>query len=286
MADLDKPIRGAASPTEPEMSAFEAEPAPVAGAAPILRGTARVNGTSIPGALLVPDAWLPSLFVRIGPVEVSWFAQVPVARAVEVCRDVTGLEPRVRHVVDRYFDTPGLALFRRQTSVRLRHYLDPPREIAWEIIAVGWGGRVAGGRKVDGFVQTFARNAAADIPRVLERYRAHGFEQVACVEKVRYAFEVRPVQSTDALGKRLHAPEWRGVGGAAGWLEVNDFGIKVDVDDLRGLPFPEPSVIEVEYDPTRQAEAAPIAGRIGAALPGRLREKESNKIVHLLNGQA
>jgi adenylate cyclase class IV len=270
------------------MSAFEAEPehAPVAGAAPILRGTARVNGLPVPEALLAPDAWLPSLFVRVGPVEVSWFAQVPVERAVEVCREVTGLEPRVRHVVDRYFDTPGRALFRRQASVRLRHYVHPPREIAWEIIAVGWGGREAGGRKVDGFVQTFARNDAADIPRVLERYRAHGYEQVACVDKTRYAFEVRPVHSTDAGGRRLHAPERRGVQGATGWLEVNDFGIKVDVDDLRGSPFPEPSIIEVEYDPTRQAEAAPIAGRIRAALPGRLREKELSKIVHILGGGA
>jgi CYTH domain len=269
------------------MSAFEAEPATAtaAGAAPILRGTARVNGTELPEGLLVPDSWLPSLFVRVSPVEVSWFAGVPVERAVEVCREATGVEPRVRRVVDRYFDTPGRSLFGRRVSVRLRHYVDPPREIAYEIIAVGWGGREAGGRRVDGFVQTFTRNDAADIPRLLERYRAHGFEQVACFDKVRHTFEVRAVQSTDATGRRLHAPERTGVTGASGWLKVDDFGIKVDVDDLRASPFPEPSIIEVEYDPTRQAEAAPVTARIRDALPGLLRDKEFNKIVHLLSGR-
>ncbi len=267
------------------MSPFEADRESAAGAAPIVRATARVNGIAIPEALLVPDAWLPSLFVRVGPVEVSWFARVPVGEAVDACRAATGREPRVRHVVDRYFDTSARDLFRRRVSVRLRHYVDPPREIAYEVIAMGWGGRAGGGRSVDGFVQTFARNDAEGIPRLLERYRAHGYEQVACFDKTRYTFEVRAVRSTDARGRSMHAPERRGVEGAAGWLRVNDFGIKVDVDDLRDSPFAEPSIIEVEYDPTRKAEAAPLAGRIRAALAGRLREKQVNKIAHLLGDE-
>lgn len=262
------------------------EPAGAAGAAPVTRGTARVNGTAVPPGLLVPDAWLASLFVRVSPAEVSWFARVPVADAVAVCRAATGVEPRVREVVDRYFDTPDRALFRRRVSVRLRHYAHPPREIAYEVIAVGWGGHAAGGRLVDGFVQTFERNTAADIPRILERYAAHGFEQVACFEKTRYTFEVATAHSADARGKRLVAPERTGVEGARGWLKVIDFGIKVDVDDLHDSPFPEPSIIEVEYDPARQAEAAPIADHIRAAFPGLLREKEFNKIAHLLGGDA
>ncbi len=261
------------------------EPEGGTGAAPIMRGTARVNGTPLPRALLVPDAWLPSLFVRVSPAEVSWFAQVPAEEAVQVCREATGVEPRVRHVIDRYFDTPDRSLFRRRVSVRLRHYVAPPREIAYEIIAVGWGGHSPGGRLVDGFVQTFERNTADDIPRILERYRAHGFEQVAYFDKMRYTFEIVTAHSTDARGKKLEAPEREGVEGARGWLKVMDFGIKVDVDDLRDSPFAEPSIIEVEFDPARYLEAAPIAGRIRAALPGRLREKEFNKIAHLLSGR-
>ena len=262
-----------------------AEPEGAPGAAPIIRGTARVNGTAVPPGLLVPDAWLPSLFVRVSPAEVSWFARVPVDEAVAACRRATGLEPRVRQVVDRYFDTPGRALFGRRVSVRLRRYLHPPREIAYEIIAVGWGRRGVGGRLVDGFVQTFERNTAADIPRILARYAAHGFEEVACFEKTRYTFEVVAGESADARGKRLVAPERTGVAGARGWLQVIDFGIKVDVDDMRDSPFPEASIIEVEYDPARHAAATPIADRIRAAFPGRLREKEFNKIAHLLGGE-
>ncbi|HET7229461.1 MAG TPA: hypothetical protein VFJ16_05630 [Longimicrobium sp.] len=256
-----------------------------AGASPILRATARVNGIELPEGLLVPDHWLPSLFVRVSLAEVSWFARVPVERAVEVCRRATGLEPRVRSVVDRYFDTPDRALFSRRVSVRLRHYVDPPREIAYEIIAAGWGEHASGGRLVDGFVQTFERNDAAGIARVLERYREHGFEEVACFRKTRYGFEVRPARSTDAQGKQLVAPERQGVEGARGWLKVNDFGVKVDVDEMHDSPFAEPSIIEVEYDPARQAEGGPIADRIRAALPGQLREKEFNKIAHLLSGR-
>ncbi|HYH80269.1 MAG TPA: CYTH domain-containing protein [Longimicrobium sp.] len=266
------------------MSATEPQAASGAGAAPILRETARVNGHAIPEALLVPEAWLPSLFVRVSPAEVSWFARVPVTEAVALCRAMTGVEPRVRRVVDRYFDTPDRDLFRRRTSVRLRHYVHPPRTIAYEVIGVGWGGRAGGGRRVDGVVQTFTRNHAADIPRLLARYAEHGYEQVACFDKTRYTFEVLPAHSTDAHGKSLHAPERVGVEGASGWLKVDDFGLKVDVDDVVGSAFPEPSIIEVEYDLVHQATAAPIADRIRAALPGRLREKEFNKIAHLLDG--
>lgn len=272
---------------DPGLPAAETEPtAGSMGAAPIVRMTARVNGTPLPQGLLVPDAWRPSLFVRLSLAEVSWFAGVPVARAVQVCNEVAEVGPnRVRRVVDRYFDTPDRALFGRRVSVRLRHYVDPPREIAYEIIAVGWGAHAAGGRLVDGFVQTFQHNTADDIPRLLERYREHGFVQVACFDKTRYSWELVPTQSSDATGKRLRSAERTGVAGARGWLKVLDFGIKVDVDDLHGSPFPEPSIVEVEYDPAHHARAAPVVARIRAKLAGELREKEFNKIAHLLSGR-
>jgi adenylate cyclase class IV len=268
------------------MTAYDPGPSVAAGAAPILRHEAEVNGTVLPEALLVPEAWLPALFVRVNPVEVSWFADVPVAQAVAACAAVSGIEPRRRHVVDRYFDTPARSLFRRRVSVRLRHYVDPPRAVAYEIIAVGWGGTEAGGRRVHGFVQTFAANDAADIPRIVARYEAGGFRQVARIEKVRYNFELVPAVSVDAEGRHLFAPERLGVAGAQRSLRVVDFGIKLDVDDVRDSPFPEPSIVEVEYDPTRRAQAAPYVERIVRALTGRLRAKESNKIALLLGDPA
>ncbi|HET7464704.1 MAG TPA: CYTH domain-containing protein [Longimicrobium sp.] len=255
------------------------------GAPPIERVTARVNGTAIPQGLLVPDAWMPSLFVRLSLAEVSWFARVPVRRAAQVCSAATAQEPRVRHVVDRYFDTRDRELFGRRVSVRLRHHVEPVREIAYEIIAVGWGAHAAGGRLVDGFVQTFQHNEAGDIPRLLERFRAHGYEQVACFDKTRYTWELSPSKSSDARGKRLQSAERTGVVGVRGWLRVNDFGMKVDVDELHGSPFPEPSIVEVEYDPARRSTAAPLVERIRGALAGELREKEFNKIAHLLGGR-
>jgi adenylate cyclase class IV len=264
------------------MSAYDPGPIATAGAPPILRHEAEVNGIVLPDALLVPEAWLPGLFVRVNPVEVSWFADVPVARVVAALTAVSGKEPRRRHVVDRYFDTPGRALFHRRVSVRLRHYVDPPRSIAYEIIAVGWGGEEAGGRRVHGFVQTFGANDAADIPRIVARYRAAGFEEVARIEKTRHAFEVVPAVSVDATGRRLVSPELMGVAGAQRYLRVVDFGIKLDVDDVRDSPFPEPSIVEVEYDPARRAQAAPYVERIVRAFTGRLRAKESNKIALLL----
>lgn len=258
------------------------DPDTPAGAPPIGRVSARVNGATLPQALLVPDAWRTSLFVRLSLAEVSWFARVPVRRAVEVCSAATGLEPRVRRVVDRYFDTAGRALFGRRVSVRLRQHVEPRREIAYEIIAVGWGAHAAGGRLVDGFVQTFHRNDPGEIPRLLERFRSHGYEQVARFEKTRYTWEVVPTQSSDANGRRLSSAERTGVVGAQGWLRVIDYGMKVDVDELHGSPFPEPSIVEVEYDPSRRVAAAPLVERIRGALRGELREKEFNKIAHLL----
>src|SRR5689334_6441442 len=111
------------------------------GASPIARGTAVVNGIAVPDALLVPDDWQDSLFVGVSPVEVSWFADVAVAHAVEVCGRIAGVEPQVRRVVDRYFDTPARDLFRQRISVRLRQHVSPPRNVAFEIIATGWAER-------------------------------------------------------------------------------------------------------------------------------------------------
>ncbi|HEX8907531.1 MAG TPA: CYTH domain-containing protein, partial [Longimicrobiaceae bacterium] len=217
------------------------------GAPPIERGTATVNGITVPDALLVPDSWLPSLFVGVSPVEVSWFADVPVPRAVAVCGEVTGIAPRVRHVVDRYFDTPDRDLFRSRVSVRVRQHLEPPRDVAFEIIANGWD-EPSAPRRVSGFVQTFRHNQASDLPRLLERYARAGFEQVACFDKVRHTFSLLPGRSIDASGVEVIAGELRGIGQAQGYLRVLDFGLKVEVDELRDSPFAEPAIIEVDYD--------------------------------------
>ena len=273
-------------PVDARDEAAESDEA-AAGGAPVLeRETAAVNGFRLPDALLVPEEWCPGFFVRVELVELSWFAAVPVAEAVAACRAATGVEPRSRRVVDRYFDTPDRALYRRRISVRLRHYVHPPRNVAYEVIAVGWGGPEAGGRRVHGFVQTFAENTADDLPRIVERYRSGGFEEVACFDKTRHAFEVLPTVSVDAHGMPLVAPDRTGVAGARDFIRSLDFGIKVDVDDLRESPFPEPSIVEVEYDPGREAGAAPIVAHLRAALAGRLRPKELNKIAYVLGGSS
>lgn len=251
------------------------------GAPPIERGTAMVNGIAVPDALLVPDDWYPSLFVSVSPVEVSWFADVPVARAVAVCAEITGVEPRVRRVVDRYFDTPERDLLRHRVSLRLRQHVHPRSDRAFEIIATGWAER-ASRRRVSGFVQTFAHSDEADIPRLLERYAAAGYEQVARFDKQRHTFPVIPGRSMDAEGTEVVAGELRGVGGARGSLQVLDFGLKVEVDDLRHSPFPEPAIIEVDYDSSHEREAAPLAAGIRAALGPRLREKTTSKLALLL----
>ena len=251
------------------------------GAPPIERGTAVVNGIAVPDALLVPDEWLSSFFVSISPLEVSWFADVSVARAVEVCAGVTGVQPQVRRVVDRYFDTPARDLFRRRVSVRIRRHASPRRGLAFEIIAVGWAER-ASRRRVSGFVQTFGQNDAADIPRLLERYAAAGYEQVACFEKTRYTFPIVPGHSVDATGKDVVAGELKGVAGAQGYLQVLDFGLKVEVDDLRRSPFRERTIIEVDYDTSHEARAEPVADGIRSALGPRLREKTTSKLALLL----
>lgn len=251
------------------------------GGPPIERGTASVNGMAVPDALLVPDAWMPSLFVSISPLEISWFADVPVARAVEVCRAATGVEPRVRRVVDRYFDTPGLDLFRSRVSVRVREHVHPPRDIAFEIIATGWG-PARTPRQVSGFVQTFQRNGTADLARLLERYAAAGYREVARFEKTRHTFAVIPGHSVDPSGTEVHAGELQGVGMATGWLRILDFGVKVEVDDLRGSPFPEPAILEVDYDAAHEARALPLAAAIRAALEPHVRDKTTSKLVYVL----
>lgn len=245
----------------------------------------RVGGVPIPPGLLVPHEWLPGLLVRLNTAEVAWFANVSAAEAVEICRRATGVEPRRRVVLDRYFDTPDRRLLRGSVSVRLRQYVHPPREIAYEIIAVGWGGVTAGGRRgVNGLVQTFERNDASGIPPLLDRYAAAGFVEVARVHKVRFNFEVVVARSVDEHGLELRAPERTGVAGARGSLRVVDFGIKVDVDELLEPLFPEPCIIEVECDPAREAECAGLVRDIAAALGPRAREKAHNKIVYLMGG--
>jgi hypothetical protein len=251
------------------------------GAPPIDRGTADVDGFVVPDALLVPDDWAPSLFVSISPIEVSWFAGVPVDRAVEACRRVTGVEPRTRRVVDRYFDTPARDLFRRRVSVRVRQHVEPRRDIAFEIIATGWGDEAVS-RRLSGFVQTFPRNDEAMLARLFERYAAAGFERVATFDKVRWTFPVVPGRSVDAEGNEVVSGELRGVGGARGWLRIVDFGVKVEVDDLRDTPFPEPAIIEVDYAPGHEPRARAIADGIRGELEGRLRAKTTSKLAYLL----
>ncbi|HSU15959.1 hypothetical protein [Longimicrobium sp.] len=251
------------------------------GAPPIDRHTAAVDGFVVPDALLVPDDWAPSLFVRISPVEVSWFAGVPVARAVEVCREVTGVEPHVRRVIDRYFDTPGLDLFGRRVSVRVRQHVEPPRAIAFEVIATGWGADAIP-RPLSGFVQTFARNDEAMLERLLERYAREGYRQVAAFDKVRYTFPVVRGRSVDGAGREIVSGELRGVGEVHPPIRVIDFGVKVEVDDLRDSPFPEPAIIEVDYAPGHVPRARPIADGIVAALGARLRAKTTSKLAYLL----
>jgi hypothetical protein len=251
------------------------------GAPPIDRGTAAVDGFVVPDALLVPDGWTPSLFVSISPIEVSWFADVAVERAVEVCRAVTGVEPRVRRVVDRYFDTPARDLFRRRVSVRVRHHVQPRRDIAFEIIATGWSDE-AEQRRLSGFVQTFQRNDEAMMARLLERYAAAGYEQVGAFDKVRFTFPVVPGRSVDAEGREVVSGELRGVGEARGSLRVVDFGVKVEVDDLSDSPFPEPAIIEVDFAPGHVPRATTIRDGIQAALEGRLRPKTTSKLAYLL----
>ncbi len=251
------------------------------GAPPIERGTASVNGMALPDALLVPDEWMPSLFVGISPEEISWFAAVPVARAVEVCRVATGIEPRVRRVVDRYFDTPDRALLRRRVSVRVRQHVHPRREIAFEIIATGWG-EPSVPRRVSGYVQTFERNRESDLARLLARYADAGYEQVACFDKVRHTFPVLPGHSMDARGTHVPSGELNGVGSARGFLRVVDFGVKVEVDELRHSPFPEPAIVEVDYDSAHADRVAPIVERIRAALGPALRDKTTSKLALLL----
>lgn len=251
------------------------------GASPIDRGTAAVGGFAVPDALLVPDGWTSSLFVSISPIEVSWFADVEVARAVEVCREVTGVEPRVRRVVDRYFDTAGRDLFRRRVSVRVRQHVEPRRDIAFEVIATGWGDEAVS-RRLSGFVQTFQRNDEAMLARLFERYAAAGYREVAAFDKVRYTFPVLPGRSVDAEGREVVSGELRGVGEARGSLRIIDFGVKVEVDDLRDSPFPEPSIIEIDYAPGHVPRAALIRDGIAAALAGRLRAKTTSKLAYLL----
>ncbi|MBV9107980.1 MAG: hypothetical protein JO306_01070 [Gemmatimonadetes bacterium] len=254
------------------------------GGPPIERATASVNGMAVPDALLVPDAWMPSLFVRISPLEVSWFADVPVPRAVEVCRAATGVEPRVRRVVDRYFDSPGLELFHNRVSLRVREHVHPPRAIAFEIIATGWG-PAAIPRQVSGFVQTFQRNGAEDMARLLERYAAAGYREVARFEKTRHTFAVIPGHSVDASGVEVRSGELRGIGTATGFLRVLDFGVKVEVDDLRDSPFPEPAILEVDYDAAHEARTLPLAAAIRAALEPHVRDKTTSKLVYVLGGE-
>lgn len=254
------------------------------GAPPIERGTAVVNGFAVPDALLVPDDWLPSLFVSVSPMEVSWFADVPAARAVDACARVTGVEPRVRHVVDRYFDTPERDLFRRRVSLRVRKHVHPPRNVVFEIIATGWPPEGSTPRRVSGFVQTFAENDETHFARLLERYAAAGYREVACFDKVRTTFPVIAGRSLDSAGMEVIAGELRGVGGAQGYLRVLDFGIKVEVDELRGGPFAEPTVIEVDYDTAHEERARPLAAAIAAALGPHLRQKTTSKISYLLGG--
>ncbi|HEX8243027.1 MAG TPA: hypothetical protein VF541_06020, partial [Longimicrobium sp.] len=86
----------------------------------------------------------------------------------------------------------------------------------------------------------------------------------------------------DALGRDLMAGELKGVAGAQGPLQVLDFGVKVEVDDLRRSPFRERTIIEVDYDPAHEEQAAPLAAGIRAALGPRLREKTTSKVALLL----
>jgi hypothetical protein len=86
----------------------------------------------------------------------------------------------------------------------------------------------------------------------------------------------------DASGTEVVSGELRGIGSARGALQVLDFGLKVEVDDLRDSPFPEPAIIEVDYDTAHDDRARPIAGAIRTALEPRLRDKTTSKLEYVL----
>jgi hypothetical protein len=247
-----------------------------------------LDGVELPAALFTGDPRLQAAFVRLAPSEASFFVARPAAEVIRVCAELTGVESRLRAMSDRYHDTAGGSLFARGVSARLRHYTRHTRPLAFEVIAVSMHGvRDEGGlraRTNEVLVQTFGRTTEEDYARILAQYRHAGLVPVAEVRKTRTAFDLHPFVIESAGGAVAAGADHRGIGDARGEASTTDIGLRVLVDELHGRPFPEPTIVEVEFDPRHRARAHALLVRVGEALGPVVREKARNKIAYLLEG--
>lgn len=247
-----------------------------------------LDGVELPAALFTGDPRLEGAFVRLAPSEASFFVARPADEVVRVCAALTGVESRLRSMSDRYYDLPDRALFARGVSARLRHYTRHTRPLAFEVIAVSMRGlRDAGGlraRTNEVLVQTFVRNAEDDYACLEAQYRRAGLVPVAEVRKTRTAFDLHPFVIESTEGAVASGADHGGIGEARGETRATDIGLRVLVDELHDRPFPESTIVEVEFDRRHEHEAAEVVGRLRAGLDPWLRDKERNKITYLLSG--
>jgi adenylate cyclase class IV len=244
-----------------------------------------LDGVELPAAVFTSDPRLKAAFMRLAPSEVAFFVARPAAEVVRICAALTGVAPQVRAMRDRYFDTADRRLFARGVSVRLRHYTRHTRPLTFEVIAVSWRGARGEGplyaRTNRVLVQTFERSDAPAMAALLAQYRRAGLVEVMRIKKRRTGFELLPVLAECEERGSLAGVDARPIERLDA-LRVTDQGLRVLVDELHGVPFPEPTIVEVEYDQAHAGAAARLVEQLRSALgPDCLRPKELNKIAYL-----
>lgn len=249
-----------------------------------------LDGVAIPDVFFADAPHLKELWVHVPPVEISFFSGASPAETLAVCAAVAnealpGVKPGYRVVRDHYFDTPDLSLFRQGISVRAREYQVNPRPAAFEVIVCSWREPVvdappeARGNHV--LVQSFERSEHADFEALMERYAAAGLRKTASIGKSRTVFILHPGLSSTDTGEPVTASDTRLLVGIRE-IVTSDVGLRVIVDEMHDSPFPERSLVEIEFGPPHAAGGVALAARVRALLGARLREKALNKIAYLM----
>jgi len=240
--------------------------------------------------LLPPEAGTSSYLVHLAPREYSYFVDAPVTDLLTFAGSVTGMAADAQIIEDHYYDTDDHLLLHHGGSLRLREYLNPHRDVRFDIVCVAWSvlameatETLASHERVDCVVvETFQKNTVSDFEQLVEYYEGLGLVETYKLRKARHRFKIVPgtVQDVSAEGH----PQFSHLAGVfSTYKDVTDIGLRVFVDELERPLRGHSTIVEIEFGAGYVTEASAISVALKDKFAPVLVEKSFSKIRYVVD---